>query len=115
MNSTAAGNSSTTTQAPSANFATTITSAVIPVAKAPSPFTRMLCQVPAHDAVLTQCPTIPTCDKVNARNAPTANKGISRSVTPPNRISSSPARIASAQIPSEYTSRRPRVVSECGR
>jgi integrase len=35
--------------------------------------------------VLFQCITIPNCESVNARNAPTANNGISRSVIPPNK------------------------------
>src|SRR6266478_10217342 len=107
MNTNSAGNSSTTTHAPAANFATTITITVIPVAKAPSPLTSIPRATSNPDAVRHQCPTIPACDKVNAINAPTANKGIRRSVTPPNKISKSPAKSASAQMPCENTSRRP--------
>ncbi len=59
---------------------------------APSPFTIMLCSAPGP-RVLRQCPTIPACDSVNARNAPIANSGINRSVTPRKIIS---------KIPREY-------------
>ena len=39
--------------------------------------------------------------KLNARKAPTANRGIKRSVTPPNRIRSRAARAARTRIPCE--------------
>jgi len=51
------------------------------------------CSPPA----LLQCSTMPACESVKARNAPTANKGIKLSVMPPKPISSpaeSPARTA---------------------
>ena len=73
--------SSTLTHAPEVNFATSTTISVTPVASAPIPLINMLCRAP-RPGLRIQCPTIPACESVNARNAPMANSGISRSVTP---------------------------------
>ena len=45
------------------------------------------CAAPIEPFSRSQCITIPACDMVNARKAPTAKSGISRSVTPPKAIS----------------------------
>src|SRR5579883_2997522 len=71
-----------TTQAPSVNFAASTTRTVAPVARAPTPLTTMLVRA-CRPPVRFQCATIPACESVKARNAPTANSGIKRSVTPP--------------------------------
>ena len=51
--------------------------------------------------LLRQCMTMPDCDSVKARNAPTAYSGISRSVMPPNAASSSPEAAARNNTPTE--------------
>src|SRR5208283_790269 len=105
---------SSVNHAPSTNFATSTTTTVTPVTNAPNPFTSayfLQCGALAFH----QCRTIPACESVNARNAPTAYNGINRSVTPPNRNSSTPANTASTTIPCVYTSLRPRCPNPCGR
>jgi hypothetical protein len=72
---------STVIQAPSRNFAPTITSSAAAVVNAPTALIR-------RDGLLTvrpsryQCTTIPACDIVNAPKAPTAKSGMRRSVIP---------------------------------
>src|SRR5262245_16785300 len=85
-------------QAPSVNFAARTTRTVIPVAMPPNPFATMVRTAPGPPT-RNQWPTIPACDSVNARNAPTANSGMRRSVTPRNTIKSSLASTASDTIP----------------
>ena len=48
-----------------------------------------------------QCATIPACERVNAKNAPMANKGIRLSVMPPKPMSSPADRTASTSMPRE--------------
>ena len=57
--------------APSTNFATRMTRTVMPVTKPPSPLTNALL-TQWGPRFLRQCATIPNCESVNARNAPTA-------------------------------------------
>ena len=83
----ASGSSSVITHAPSANFATSTTTRVTPVARAPSPLIDDVERRGARPPARSQCATMPACESVNARNAPTANSGISRSVMPPKTIS----------------------------
>jgi hypothetical protein len=64
------GMKSSVIQAPSTNFATSTTTTVTPVTNAPNPFTRAL--QPMRAAIFRQCITMPACESVNARNAPTA-------------------------------------------
>ena len=86
---------------PALNFATSTITDVIPVATAPKPFTNACHSRPRCFSIFSQCTTIPACDNVNARNAPIAYRGISRSVTPPNRIRISAVNPVSAYIPCE--------------
>lgn len=63
----------------------------------------------------TQYTTIPNCESVKARNAPTAYSGMSLSVIPLNAISSSPAQAAKNSTPTEFTSLRPIAANPAGR
>ncbi len=95
------------TQAPSANLETSTTTRVTAVQTAPAALMAidfMACGPPT----LRQCATIPACDSVNARKAPTANNGIRLSVMPPKPIRSPADSVARTRMPREYTSRRPR-------
>ena len=93
MSMSIAGISSTVTHAPSTNFAISTMTVVAPVAIAPSPLMNVLCSRPFARGpfLLSQCRTIPACESVKARNAPTANSGIRRSVIPPKTMSNRPA------------------------
>ena len=71
----------TTNHAPSENFVTMPIRNVIAVAIAPVPLTTALRRA-FGSFDLDQCITIPAWDKVNARKAPTAKRGMSLSVTP---------------------------------
>ena len=104
----------TTSQAPSANFVTMTIRNVIAVAIAPMPLTAALRRA-FRSLDLVQCITIPAWDKVNARKAPTAKRGMSLSVTPLKKISKLPARTVSTTMPCVYTSRRPRTANNAGR
>src|ERR1035438_7787232 len=55
----------------------------------------------AWERLASQWKTMPVCESVNARKAPTANSGIRRSVTPPNRINITAASAASTYTPWE--------------
>ena len=100
MTDTIAAISRTLTQAPEVNFATSTTTSVTPVATAPRPLTSMFRTAPGP-RFLHQWPTIPACESVNARNAPIAKSGISRSVTPPKTISRIAASAKSTTMPCE--------------
>ena len=56
----------TVIHAPSTNLATSTTITVIPVTKPPSPFTSALLSQ-LSPRFLTQCMTIPNCDRVKAK------------------------------------------------
>ena len=74
-NSKSPGISRIMTQAPSRNFDTRTTTRVTPVQTAPAALITIdfFAWLPASRL---QCTTIPACESVNARNAPTANSGI---------------------------------------
>ena len=84
--------------APSANFATSTTITVIAVTKPPKPLTSALLNQ-CGPRFFRQCITMPNCDKVNARNAPTAYRGIRLSVIPPKAISRMAVKTAKTTIP----------------
>jgi len=88
----------TTSQAPSANFVTITIRNVIVVAIAPIPLIAAL-RSAFWSFDRNQCITIPAWDKVNARKAPTANSGMSLSVTILKRISRLPARTVKTRMP----------------
>ena len=63
------------TQAPSRNLETRTTTSVTPVQTAPAALIAIdfrACAPPSRH----QCTTIPACESVKARKAPTANSGI---------------------------------------
>ena len=61
----------TVIQAPSANFATRTTMTVMPVTNPPRPLTRALFSQ-CGPRFFRQCATMPNCESVKARKAPTA-------------------------------------------
>ena len=96
--STIAAMSSSEIHAPSVSFETAMTTSVTPVAAAPIAFIVIARFAPGPPE-RRQCATMPSCDSVNARNAPIAKSGISRSVTPPKAMSSSAATTARKMMP----------------
>ncbi len=95
-----------TIHAPPANLLAPMTSKATPVAAAPSPLSAARGAQPGPRS-RHQWTTMPACDRVKARNAPTANRGIRAWVSPPKTTTSSAARPASSRIPLEKTSRSP--------
>ena len=88
------------TQAPSRNLETSTTTSVTPVQTAPAALIAIdfrACGPPSRH----QCATIPACESVNARNAPTANSGIRWSVIPPKAIRSPADSAARTRMPCE--------------
>ena len=83
--------------APSANLVTITIKSVIPVATEPRPLMNALTRAP-ESFDLSQWTTMPACDNVNARKAPTAKSGISLSVTPLKAINRIAARTAKTQM-----------------
>ena len=77
------------THAPSTNLAAITTTRATAVATVPMALTSREADAllsPACAMTRRQWTTMPACDSVKARNAPTANRGIRRSVMPPNAI-----------------------------
>ena len=102
------------THAPSVNFETTTTSVTTAVAAAPTAL--MASRRGQPDSRRRQwCTTMPACERVNAKNRPTANSGMSALTSPPNATSRVPAATASTSIPFDRTSRSPRFASWRGR
>ena len=82
----------------SVNFVTITIRNVMAVAIAPVPLTTALRRA-FRSFDFDQCITIPAWDKVNARKAPMAKRGISLSVTPLKQISRLPARTVNTTMP----------------
>ena len=68
---TRAGMTSTTIQAPCANFVTAITTVTIAVAVAPTPLIAIRHRQPLERS-RSQCRTMPDCESVNEMKTPTA-------------------------------------------
>jgi len=96
------------------NFATRITTRADPLRRAPAPLIARLYRHPGSRS-RRWCAVIPACEKVNALKAPTANRGIRRSMLAPSKIVISEARQARARIPADRARRHPLRVNIAGR
>ena len=113
MPTTSSGTTTTTSHAPSANFAAAKMSVTIAVAMAPTPLIARLRRQPGS-RVRRQWTTMPSCDSVIDVNTPTAYSGISASTRPPNAATTTIARTASAMIPELNARRSPRYANRDG-
>ena len=111
---TISGMSRMTIQAPCENLLAPMTSKATAVASAPTPLSAALRAQPRPRS-RHQWSTMPVCDKVKARNAPTANSGMRAWVSPAKRTISAPASSDSSRMPLENTSRSPSTRSWRGR
>ncbi|MNI54173.1 hypothetical protein D3C73_1090590 [compost metagenome] len=87
---------------------------IVSVVSIPTVFTANLFVQP-FGLVLTQCTIIPSCDKVNGINTPTAYSGIRLSVFPWNAVTSTADKTPRKIIPLEKPRRSPRTINACGR